>query len=822
MHMTLSTLLAAAALVPWPKEANFTGGEVPVTKAVYAADANLPKEGYRLSVTKNGVNVWSSTDAGRFYADKTLEQLAESGKYACCEITDEPAFPYRGFHVDEARHFFGKDAIKKVIDEMSRMKMNCFHWHLTDDQGWRIGLKKFPELTQYGSIRPCSPVFGWEWQRKYDDTPYGPFFYTEEEAREIVAYAAERHVTIIPEIDLPGHCQGLLAGYPEMLCEGETLKPRAARKNWWLAGIRTLCIGNDEALAKVEAILDEVMKIFPGEYFHFGGDECPDRYWAKCPKCKARMEIEGFKNAHQLQGWFTRRFSGYLAGKGRKPIGWNEVLGGGVPKSCVIMSWTGTHGGIAAARQGNFAIMTPSKTCYLNRWDGNHALNEFTTSAGLSGGTAQSMDAIYTFDPLEGVPANARRFILGGQCCVWSEFVFTPAQLEWRLFPRSGAIAETLWTAPAKRDYRSFRARIDKVRAGQAARGVSAAPVIDFPAFTAVGEWKVAVEWGTDRVEFDVPKGSATRGAKAVKDKRGAVPYGPQRLDRIVRTRGGKLEYRVGKEVEHCPPLPEVADGELLGGTVWVTAQTETLTDDNLYPCRARRFYRPKGRWNDPLARDACPNTIKKLRNGQQMKILVWEDVPCAEQRSHRPEGRWQDLFAEYLKKAYPKSHIEWRACGAGGSAEASLLAQQIVGEKPDLVISRFMNDDNPGTDRDRAVEAERDAVSRNYEKIYAAFKEAGIEWVICVPHYIRPDRMGKKTVRECQNDPRPYCKFLRRFCASHKVCLADPTRYWSALCDMGIPYPILFENGINLPNAHGMKFYADALADLFQNPEQQ
>lgn len=793
-------VVAAVALVPQPQQATFAGGSVPAAQIRYVFDATLPKEGYRLSVSKSGVKVWASTEAGRFYARKTLEQLERKGKYPICEIRDEPAYAWRGFMIDEARHFFGKEAIKKVIDEMSRLKMNRFHWHLTDDQGWRIGLKKYPELMEYGAVRASSPVKGPKWAREYDGEPYGPFFYTEEDLREVVAYAAARHIEIVPEIDVPGHCQGLLAGYPWMLCEGEQLRPRMARNNWWLAGIRTLCIGNDEAIRQVEGILDEVMKIFPGDYIHFGGDECPDRYWAKCPKCRARMAKEGFKKAHELQGWFSRHMAEYLVAKGRKPIGWDEVLAGDPPKSCAIMSWRGARGGINAARAGHFAVLAPNTYCNLNRWDGNCTFDAFNVNAPIGGGVGQTMDVVYSFDPVKDVPEEARTFVLGGQSCHWSEYVFSPQELEYRLFPRVGALAEALWTAPRTRDYRAFRPRIDAVRARQVARGVNAAPIVDLPKLSLDGTWGLSLEWGADRVSFKVPKA----------EKSG------QRLDALVRTGPGTYAYRAGEPVPFAPPLPRVGTGEELAGTVWVPSGATGLTDDNLYPRLSGRFWRPQCRWNEPLARGNCPKAVQKLRKGEKCRVLVWGDEALAREL---PEGRrWTGRFAARLKEIYPKADVELTVRADSGATNER--AAKVVEAKPDLVVSAFVSDTFVPQDGSQTPLQAAEALYREYAAIAATFKAGGIEWIVCVPHYARPDLMGKATVKACADDPRPVCKILRRLSGTCKVALADAASYWSNLAARGYPHTVLLSDGKSRLTEEGAKYYAWALDDLFRDGE--
>ncbi len=769
-------LLAGAALVPWPKEVRFTGGSVNAAEVHYATDAKLPREGYRLSVSKKGVKVWSSTRAGRFYADQTLRQLNENGKYACCEIVDEPRFAYRGFHLDVARHFFDKAAVKKLIDEMSRLKFNAFHWHFADDQGWRIQLKKYPELTEYGSWRVSSPVFGKMWQRQYDGVKYGPYFYTEEEAREIVAYAAARHVAVIPEIDIPGHCQGLLAGYPWMLCEGQKLNPRCARNNWWLAGIRTLCIGNDDALRQVEGIIDELCKIFPGEYFHFGGDECPDRYWAGCPKCKTLMEKEGLSKPHELQPWFTERFAKYLISKGRKPIGWDEILGApNLPQETIIMSWRGINGGVAAARRGNGAILAPAYWCNLNRWDGNPGLSEFTTASGLEGGEGQTLETVYSFDPLKDVPLEARKNVLGGQCCCWSEFVFSDKQMEWRFFPRAGAIAEALWTAPAARDYPRFRQRLSSVRKKMAERGVCVSEIIDYARLSLAPKGKIRVAWGGDSAQFSVPANKKSH----------------RRMDVIVRSKDGKLVYRAGYDGEK-----ERAAG-LLAGAVWVPAKGAVLTADDLYDCRSCRPYIRRCLWNSPLASSFAPKTLSKLRSGSPVNIVALDDGFS---------GNWAKRFAERLAAQYAKAKIAL-------VKNSDVSFDKIASAGPDLVVSVLVGETKASVD---AEELEKTLAERN-----ALLSAKGIEWIICQPHFVKSEWMGCKTARACmKSDTRRASVVLRKFAAQHKVGLADTAKYWSQLGEMAIPYESLLKaDGVHVTEK-GAAFTVEALMDLFEEFE--
>ena len=363
---------------------------------------------------------------------------------------------------------------------------------------------------------------------------------------------------------------------------------------------------------------------------------------------------------------------------------------------------------------------------------------------------------------------------------------------------------------------------------------LAAQAMVTWPKLSVVGDWKVALEWGADRVEFDVPPGAAVRGVKPRKDCWGVWQEGPQRLDAIVRTADGRCVYRPGPEVEFLPPEPKLAAGERLAGTVWVTVKTQKLSQDDLYPVLAPRMRRHQCQWNEPPARDACPKAVKKLKSGEKLRILAWGDS-CTEQLFLKPEEHWQNRFVKRLKEIYPKANIELVTHAWGGYTTRAFLeqkpgaehnfAEKILGAEPDLVISEFVNDgnynnygDNPNLDVDKARKFAETTILADYETIYKAFQEKGIEWVICVPHYTRPDWMGKKSPQECDDDPRPYSKILRRFSATHKVALADAARYWGALRKSGIPYPIYFNNGINHPELGGMQFYDWALEDLFCN----
>ena len=356
-----------------------------------------------------------------------------------------PAAPlrygWRGFMLDECRHFFGKDVVKKYLDRMAALNLNVFHWHLTEDQAWRLDIPGMPELVKYGAARSSTPTPGKN--EDSDGKPYGPFFYTADDVREIVDYAAARGIRVVPEIELPGHARALLAAHPEFACEG--VGEKLVREPWTHFGICTdvLCAGNDEALKFYERVFDEVMKMFPGEFIHIGGDECPKDNWKKCPKCQARIKALGLKDERALQGWVTTRMANYIAAKGRRAVGWDEVLeGGDLPKSTVIQSWRGAKGGIAAAKLGHDVVMSPCEWTY------------FTFAEGLEGdpykyrpwvrGKFLPAAKMRSFDPEAGVPEKLRPHILGAECCAWSEVLCDEKELEYKTLHRLPAFAEAL------------------------------------------------------------------------------------------------------------------------------------------------------------------------------------------------------------------------------------------------------------------------------------------------------------------------------------------------------------------------------------------
>ena len=465
-------------------------------KKTVVRDASFPAEGYRLKVMADGVAIAAADAAGEFYALQTLRQLAVADgtnavSLACCEIADWPAYRWRGLLIDEARHFFGKDIVKRILDQMAVHKLNVLHWHLTDDQGWRLEIPGMPELIKYGSRRPESVKYGAvaRWlppkhalSYETDGQPYGPYFYTQTEIAEIRAYAKERHITIVPEIELPGHARAFLAAYPELACKGETL-PRVPRVYWSIEE-DVMCVGNEALLPRLERIFDAVCELFPDSpYIHIGGDECPRSRWKNCPKCQARMKAEGIATEDGLQTWCTSRMVRYLEKKGRRAVGWDEVLSGDVPVSTIGMTWrtgrgdgAGTHYVTTAEAvvRGYEIVMTPMDFCYHSK------------SQGLVGdpypyyspwGMPLTLEKAYAFDPVAGISRQDRMKIIGGQACVWGEAVWNVFDFEWKTWPRACATAEALWLGDAKPGYADFRKRMEQHRRRLLARHVNCAPL---------------------------------------------------------------------------------------------------------------------------------------------------------------------------------------------------------------------------------------------------------------------------------------------------------------------------------------------------------
>ena len=469
----------AVAVVPAPRAIQLHEGAVATgaVQVVETRDEGVPAEGYRLEVSPSGVSVSASGAAGFFYARKTLAQLAEGGRWPCCRIEDAPAFRWRGVMLDEGRHFFGKETVKGLLDQMACHKLNVFHWHLTEDQGWRLDIPRFPELVKYGAVRPESPQHGCRGgpeDYRGNGQPYGPYFYTAADIREILAYAKARFITVVPEIEVPGHIRALLAAHPEFACrEGLPRVPRTMND----IEEDVLCAGNDDAIRFLEQVYDEVCALFPGAYIHIGGDECPKKRWKACSKCQARIKSLGLKGEDGLQAWVTRHFTDYLAQKGRRTIGWDEVFAGGPGKETIIQGWHIQHGkkfGLLAAEAGHPTIVSDLKSTYFSVPQGVPD-DPFTY---LSPRMRCSLAKAYSFNPFAGMTDAAKPHVLGAECCLWSECVWNEYDLAFKLWPRACAFAEAVWTAPAApRDFADFKRRMAVHRKRLIAAGVNCAPL---------------------------------------------------------------------------------------------------------------------------------------------------------------------------------------------------------------------------------------------------------------------------------------------------------------------------------------------------------
>ena len=430
-------------------------------------------ESYQLNVAGDGITITAPTEAGVFYGIQSLRKslpIALNAEVAlpAVEIKDVPRFSYRGAHFDVARHFFTVDEVKTYIDMMALHNMNRLHWHITEDQGWRLEIKKYPKLTEIGSQRK-ETVIGRN-SGEYDGKPYGGF-YTQEQAKEIVAYAAERYITVVPEIDLPGHMQAALAAYPDLGCTGG---PYEVWTQWGVSD-NVLCAGNDKVLEFIDDIFAEILEIFPSEYIHVGGDECPKTKWETCPKCQARIKALGLKSdaAHskeeRLQSFVINHAEKFLNEHGRKIIGWDEILEGGLAPNATVMSWRGEAGGIEAAKQKHDVIMTPNTYLYFDYYQTKNIDNE-----PLAIGGYLPMERVYNYEPMPAsLTPEEQKYIVGVQANLWTEYIPTFSQVQYMVLPRWAALSEIQWSDPAKKNYSDFLSRLPRLIQWYEAEGYS-------------------------------------------------------------------------------------------------------------------------------------------------------------------------------------------------------------------------------------------------------------------------------------------------------------------------------------------------------------
>ena len=446
------------------KAAGFTleiADSFPQSDAIYFMNAGLPAESYGMNVEPERLVIDYGDGAGAFYALQTLFQLLPEEIFSdelqrgvrwavpCLSIEDEPRFKYRGMHLDVCLHYFDLDFLKRYIDIMAMHKVNRFHWHLTEDQGWRLEIKKYPLLTEKGQWRK-ETVVGSLNSGIYDGIPYGGY-YSQEQVRELVEYAAERYVTIIPEIELPGHALAAIACYPELSCGLEDHYETATK---WGVFKQVYC-PKESTFEFLEDVFDEVFELFPSELVHIGGDECPKASWKECPHCQALIRKLGLKDEYELQSWFVTRMEKYINSKGREIIGWDEILQGGLAPNAKVMSWLGEEGGIKAAQQHHEVVMAPHQKYYLDYWQAD------PYSEPLAMGGPTTLRTMYDYEPVPDVltPQEAQ-YIIGVEGCVWTEYMDSPERVEYMAWPRMCAIAETGWTRTEK-DWDSFARRLD-------------------------------------------------------------------------------------------------------------------------------------------------------------------------------------------------------------------------------------------------------------------------------------------------------------------------------------------------------------------------
>ncbi len=457
----------AAALRP------ATGFELPVVASDTPADGDLvltldsasglAEEEYRLDVSPLGVGLAAATPAGLFRGTQTLLQLlppaifrgaAMSGPWRlpAVHIEDRPRCRWRGMHLDCARHYMPREFIKKFIDLLALHKMNVFHWHLTEDQGWRLAIDRYPRLGEIAAWRDETMLGHFNnLPRRYDNTRHGGF-YSKDDVREIVAYAAARHILVVPEIEMPGHAQAALAAYPELGCTGG---PYQVRQIWGISD-QVYCAGNDQVFEFLENVLAEVIELFPGRYLHIGGDECLKDSWRRCPRCQARIAKEGLKDEHELQSWFIRRIETFLNRQGRQLIGWDEILEGGLAPNATVMSWRGEQGGIEAARAGHDVVFAPTSHTYFD-----HRQGEDPFAEPLAIGGFLPLAKVYDYEPIPAeLDAEAAAHVLGAQGQLWTEYLENPKQVEYMAFPRLCALAEVVWSPAAGKDFADFQARL--------------------------------------------------------------------------------------------------------------------------------------------------------------------------------------------------------------------------------------------------------------------------------------------------------------------------------------------------------------------------
>lgn len=445
-------------VIPQPQSVRLLGGSTAadIAHVEKITDKSLAPEEYSIRIRDGKATVKASSERGFLYAEQTLSQLLDSAqRWPDVNIKDRPRFAYRGMHLDCARHFFSVEEVKRYIDMMAVHKMNTFHWHLTEDQGWRMEIRRFPKLTEVGAWRKGEKLYRPDGSAGDPTGQVYGGFYTQDQLREVVAYAASKGIDVIPEIDLPGHMQAVLASYPELGCEGY-----GPYEVWNYAGVSpdVLCAGNEKTFEFLEGVFDEILEIFPSKYIHIGGDECPKDHWKTCPRCQAKIaelglkDDENFSAEHYLQSYVTKRVEEYLNAKGRSIIGWDEILEGELSPNATVMSWRGSVGGQKAAGMGHDAIMTPNTNLYFD-----YCQSEDRSSEPDCIGGYLPVSKVYEYEPFTPEMTDVEKgHIIGVQANLWTEYIDTPQYLEYMLLPRMSALSEVQWCNPERKDYSRF------------------------------------------------------------------------------------------------------------------------------------------------------------------------------------------------------------------------------------------------------------------------------------------------------------------------------------------------------------------------------
>lgn len=465
----------------------YTGDKLPVKKLTAPAGKNqivfklsdklpgLGVEGYTMDISSGSIVITAKQPQGCFYGMQTLLQLLpvnpldskEGAGIPALQIQDRPRFSWRGSMLDVSRHFFTVEQVKQYIDFLAAYKLNTFHWHLTDNQGWRIEVKKYPLLTSVGAWRKRSLIGHFEEQpERFDAVSHGGF-YTQEEIKDIVAYAQKKYVTVVPEIDLPGHCTSALAGYPELGC-GENPGPFEVKDKWGVFD-DVYCAGKENTFKFLEDVFTEVAALFPGKVIHIGGDECRKTNWKSCSYCQARMKKEGLKDEHELQGYFVNRIAEVLKTKNKRVIGWDEILEGDqLTADALVMSWRGTSGGVTAAKKHHDVVMTPTTYLYLDYYQGSPDLEPLTIDG------FNTLERVYNFEPIPAaLNADEAKYIKGIQGNIWTEFIPDFNHLQYMAFPRLSALAEVAWSAPEKKNWERFKLKMEREYSRYDAAGIN-------------------------------------------------------------------------------------------------------------------------------------------------------------------------------------------------------------------------------------------------------------------------------------------------------------------------------------------------------------